>query len=280
MSRVIYRPAMPEVAYHSHPALSSTGARKLLISPATFKHWQDNPEEPKREFELGSAIHTLVLGTGYGVEVLDERFKDFRTNDAKNAAADAREAGRIPVLAHVYERAKSAAEAVLKHPTARTLAEQPGRPEVSVFSIDPETGVEQRARFDFLPLKTGRRRIAWDLKSVGTSATASAFARSVARFGYDVAQEHYLHVISPVERDPSLEFAFVCVETEPPHNVAVHALSERFAEIGAAKAARARRLFAECMRSGEWPGYPPGVTVIEPPMFHVYDHIDAEEAEQ
>jgi hypothetical protein len=285
VTRVTYRPRMPELAYHSDPALSSTGARRLLQSPAAFDWWRKNPEKPRAEFDLGSAIHTAVLGTGYGIEVLDARFENWRTNDAKNAAADARAAGKIPMLAHEYAKVAPVREAVLRHPLARRLAEQPGRPEVSVFSTDPETGIEQRARFDFLPLKSGARRVAWDLKST-TDARPSVFAKSVARFGYDVAHEHYLHVISPDAPDPLLDFMFVVVEVEPPHHVSVTALTREFREIGAEKAARARRIFAECLRAeaagdpNPWPGLDEGLAMIAPPVFHVYDHLDAQQAQQ
>lgn len=262
---------MPEAEYHAHPALSSTGARKLLDSPARFDYWRTHPAEPKREFDLGSAIHSETLGTGYGIVVLD--FKDFRTNDAKNAASDAREAGLIPVLKHVYEQVQPIAQAVLKHPTARAFFEQPGDAEASVFSTDPETGVQVRARFDFLPHPTGRRRVAFDLKSSATGVSPDSFARSVARYGYDVAQAHYLHAYDP-EGAEDLEFVFIAVEVEPPYLVSINALNREFIEIGAKKAARARRLFAACTKAKQWPGYSDDVVLLAPPIFHINDFME------
>lgn len=262
---------MPEAEYHAHPALSSTGARKILDSPARFEYWRTHPAEPKREFDLGSAIHSETLGTGYAIEVLD--FKDFRTNDAKNAASDAREAGKIPVLRHVYDEVQPIAQSVLKHKTARAFFEQDGDAEATVFSTDPETGVLCRARFDFLPRPTGRRRVAFDLKSSATGVSPDSFARSVARYGYDVAQEHYLHTYDP-EGAEDLEFVFIAVEVEPPYLVSINALNRDFVEIGKKKAARARRLFAACTAAKQWPGYSEDVVLLAPPVFHINDFME------
>lgn len=260
--------AMPEQTYHARPELSSTGARRILDSPARFNYWRTHPEAPKREFDLGSAVHSKVLGVGYGIEVLD--FKDFRTNAAKEAEADARARGLIPVLQRVYDEVGPIAESVLAHPTARLFFEQDGNPEVSVFSTDRETGVQMRARFDFLPKRQKGRRVAVDLKTSGLAVSPSAFARSVARHGYDVQDGHYKHT----EGDPDLEMVFIAVEVEPPYLVSLNALDREFAEIGAKRAARARRLFAECTASGMWPGYAMEVVALHPPVFHVNEFME------
>src|SRR5690606_30614366 len=60
---------VPSEVYHSDPvpggSLSSTGARKLATEcPAAFKHWLDNPEPSKKEFDFGTAAHKVVLGDG------------------------------------------------------------------------------------------------------------------------------------------------------------------------------------------------------------------------
>ena len=48
---------MPEAEYHAHPALSSTGARRLLppSCPALFAYEREHPPQPKAAFEHGRA---------------------------------------------------------------------------------------------------------------------------------------------------------------------------------------------------------------------------------
>jgi hypothetical protein len=158
-------------------------------------------------------------------------------------------------------------EAVLAHPTARALFEQDGMAEASVFATDPDTGVNLRARFDYLA------SICVDLKTTAKEASAAGFARSVANFGYDVQRGHYLPTLE-LATDEVREMVFVVVETEAPHLVAVHQLDRDFADMGLKKARRARELFAECTASGVWPGYPSDVQLVIPPMYAVYDFQD------
>jgi len=266
-----------EAEYHAHPALSSTEARLILKSPAVYRWRKDHPPliDPSDKFDVGSAVHSKVLGTGYQVDVLD--FDDYRTKAAREARDESRAAGRVPVLRDVYLEVGAMAESVLAHPTARALFDQPGDAEVSVFAeVD---GVPVRARFDFLPEQGERRRVAVDLKTTA-DASFRKFERSIADYRYDVQEEWYLSALNattgPMPHGMEPELVFVCVEKEPPHLVAVHAITPMWKQIGQAAAARARRVYAECTESGVWPGYSTEIQYHEPPTWLV---IQAEEEE-
>lgn len=258
-------PVLDEVSYHAHPALSSTGARQILDSPARFHYSQTHPQAHKDAFDLGSAVHSAVLGVGYGVEVLE--FDNWRSKAAQEARDGARAAGLIPMLKQDMQPVLDMKEAVLSHPTARALFEQDGIAEASVFATDPVTGVELRARFDFLA------PVCVDLKTTGKAASASDFAKSAASFGYDVQEAHYLDTLQLVEGSRR-DMVFVVVETAAPHLVAVHQLNHLFADMGQVKAKRAREIFAECTASGIWPGYPPEINLLMPPVWATYDFED------
>ena len=262
--------AMPEELYHAHPALSSTNARLLLDSPARFHYRQSHPQPHKAAFDLGSAVHSKVLGVGYPVEALD--FTDFRTKAAQAARDDAYAAGLIPMLKKDLIVVDDMAEAVLTHNTARALLERPGTAEASVFATDPTTGVDIRARFDFLPDPTDGRRVTVDLKTSGKSAAATEFERTVLNFGYHVQQGHYLDALALAEGDTDAAMVFVVVETEAPHLVAVHQLDVVYSDMGFTAARHARRLFRECTDAGKWPGHPDEVTLVSPPTFAVIQH--------
>lgn len=263
-------PGLSEEIYHAHPALSSTGARLLLDSPARFHYRQSHPQAHKAAFDLGSAVHAKTLGVGYGVEALD--FPDFRTKAAQVARDEAYAAGLIPMLAKDLGIVDDISEAVLAHPTARALLERPGTAEASVFAHDPRTDVELRCRFDFLPDATSGRRIAVDLKTTGKAASPKDFARTVASFGYDVQQGHYLDTLALSEGDRDAAMVFIVVEVDAPHLVAVHQLDVVWSEMGATKARRARELFRECTDTNTWPGYPDEVGLLAPPTWAVYEH--------
>lgn len=266
---------MPEAEYHApKDELSSTGAKKILEAPALFKHYVlDGNQEYKDSFDLGSIVHGMVLGTGWGIRELD--FENWRTKAAQMARAEARAAGLIPVLSHEMAKPKAMAEAVLAHRDAAALLERDGVSEVSAFATCPETGVRLRARAD--RLVTDGPIV--DLKTTGGSAKPSSFGRSAFDYGYDLQDALYEDVFrwSAGWDD---QFKFVVVETRAPHLVSVCVLREDYIEIGRDKARKARRIYAECVAADIWPGYQSGEHVIEPPMVAVYDHQDNYEREE
>lgn len=259
---------MPEREYHSHPSLSATGAKLILDSPAKFDYRiNGHRPEHKPAFDLGSAVHAKVLGTGWGIEELD--FPDFRTKAAQQARDEAYAAGLIPMLAKDLAGVKAISEQVLAHPTAKTLFEQEGRSEVSVFAED-EQGTQLRCRFDFLP---DDHRVAVDLKTTSKKADARGFAASAASYGYDVQEGHYIDTLNYATGDVAA-MAFVVVEVEPPYLVGVHQLDRDFRDMGHVKAAVARERYRACMASGVWPGYPEPIQLVQAPVWAVYDYQD------
>ncbi|MCS6570296.1 PD-(D/E)XK nuclease-like domain-containing protein [Curtobacterium flaccumfaciens pv. flaccumfaciens] len=263
---------MPETEYHSHPALSSTGARRILDSPARFNYWQKHPQPGKQSFDVGTAVHTKVLGIGAGtIAYPDEHVTASGAVSTKAAtvawAEEQRALGLTPVAPAQAARIDGMAEAVLKHETAGPLFERGGHSETSVFSTDEDTGVDMRARFDYLALTD--QSVAVDLKTTAKTASVDGFTRTVADYGYDVQQEHYLRALG--QRIP---FVFVVVEAEAPHLVGVHTLDIEWARMGEARVQRALELYATCTASGIWPGYPAEPQLISPPNWLVYQHED------
>lgn len=267
---------MPEDEYHAHPALSSTQARQILDSPARYNYARSHPQGHKDAFDLGTAVHTKVLGTGDEVVTYPpEHLTPSGAVSTKAATvewvAEQRANGLVVLTQGRVDEVNAMAEAVLAHPTARALFEQKGQPEASVFATDPDTGVEMRSRFDFLPDLNTKHPIAVDLKTTGKEASPEGFTKSVLNFGYDVQEEHYEDTLR-FEFEVEIPFVFVVVETAAPHMVGVHQLDSLFREMGRAKAKRARELHAVCTASGEWPGYPEAVALLSPPVWAVYQH--------
>jgi hypothetical protein len=265
---------LDEQEYHRHPALSSTQARKLLESPARYRYDRDHPEPPKREFDLGTAVHSKVLGVGADtVAIPDDLLASngaASTAAAKAWIAEQREAGHTPVKSSVANQVNAMAEAVLAHPVARALFEQPGNSEVSVFATDPDTGVDTRARFDFLPDFTADDPIAVDLKTSGKVASPEEFARTVANHGYFIQQEWYLYAWALATGDFTARMQFVVVEADAPHLVGVYPLAREFAEIGRMKVRQALEIYAACAAADEWPGYALRPDPLQPPTWLMF----------
>lgn len=261
---------LDEETYHAHPALSSTGARQLLDAPARFEYARSVPQEPRKSFDVGTAAHSLVLGVGAEPVAIPEEMLAANgaasTAAAREFIASARAAGQVPIKRAELEAVRAMSEATLANEQARRLFEQEGHPEASVFGVDPVTGVEVRARFDYLA------PVAVDLKTSMKKATKAQFERTILDYGYHIQQGHYEDTYEFIGGHLD-GFTFVVVEKEPPHLVGVFVLDRDYVEMGRAKAAQARAIFAEGIESGIWPGYPDEIQIVRPPQWAVTAYL-------
>lgn len=276
---------MPETDYHRHPALSSSGARKLLppSCPAIFRHEQLNGQPPKRVFDVGHAAHALVLGVGAPIEVVQKTTKDgtlcdaddYRTKSATDHQAEIRAAGRTPLLRSEYEQVQAMAAALREHPVASALFDlDHGKAEQSLFWHDTRFGVDRRVRFDWLPDAGPGRFIAGDYKTAH-SVSPDALAKSVADYGYYQQADYYLDslVALGITDDPA--FVFIAQMKTPPYLVTPFWLPADWLRVGRARNAQALELYAECLATDTWPGYADDdVLALEPPSWFTYRYGD------
>lgn len=265
---------LDERIYHSHPtSLSVSGAKKLLppSCPAKFKAARDAGEEHSDAFDFGKCAHKLILGKG--TEIAVAPFEDWRTKAAREFKAEAHAEGKSPILALDYAKAKALADSVAAHPLASVLFSG-GEAEVSAFWTDPETGVECRARFDYLPeVVDGKRLVVPDLKTA-FSAHPVEFGRAAAKFHYAMQDAWYTDACRAVGLDPDPAFVFVTVEKEAPYIVTVGQLRSEDKRLGRGLNDKARRIYRECVRTGQWPTYasPNEVAEIRLPAWHINEY--------
>lgn len=264
---------LDEAIYHAHPALSASGAKKLLppSCPAHYKWQRDNGQPPKREFDFGHAAHAKVLGVGAEIVTVDA--DSWRTKAAKEAADAARAEGKVPLLAEEVERVDGMADALRRHPIASALLDPDrGRPEVSLFWHDQTHGVDRRARLDWLPEPTSGRLIVADYKSA-QSAEPGAVGRAAASYGYHMQAAWYLDAVDALELAEEAAFVFVFQEKTPPYIVTVAELDAPALEVGRRRNDLAMQVFAECTATGEWPAYTSDVELITLPRWAYFKDL-------
>ncbi len=262
-------PNLPESDYRAHHDwLSVSSAKKLLppSCPAKFKATL-GVEEHRPQFDLGKAFHAKVLGDGAAVDTWDG--DSWRSKDARDFRDECYARGVVPLLAAEAAVVEAMAAAVHAHDVASRLFTG-GAAEVSAFWIDPDTGVQCKARFDYLPEKQpGRRLIVPDLKSA-VSADPEEFARAAARYGYLLQQVHYSNALRVLGIDEDPAFLFAVVEKEAPHLVNVGQFARKDdVTLSTAALDKALRLYAECVATDTWPGWP-GVTDMTLPTWALY----------
>lgn len=246
----------PELA---RVTLSSTGARTLLKpgGPARYKHQLDaGTVEVKREYDLGHAVHTLVLGSGPEPVAVVGTGKDpesWRTDADKAKVAKLRAEGKVPLRPADMVIAHAMAAAVKDHPIAAKLLRW-GEPERTLIWQCPITKVQCRAKADWL-----RRDGITDLKTC-ESADADAQSKAAVNYGYAIQAAFYLRGFRLLgldafrQREPF--FAHVAVEKEPPYLVHVTQLDAAAVAWGDRQVGKALEIYRDCIESGAWPGYP------------------------
>lgn len=266
---------LDEEEYHRHPALSSSGARLLLPPncPAIFRWRMDHPQTSDA-FDIGHAAHMLVLGAGAPIYTVDA--DDWRTKAAKEEAAGAREFGMTPLLKADHEKVLAMAAALREHPIAgRLFKPEAGRPEVSLFWTDDETGVDCRARLDWLPqTQPSGRVVVADYKTTAKLNPRYGFDKTVADFGYHLQDAFYCDGIRATGIASDVAFVFVVQSKTPPYLVHVAQLDAEAQQIGANLNRKARAVFADCLATDTWPDESGEVDLVSLPRWYVATHSE------
>ena len=172
--------------------------------------------------------------------------------------------GRIVLSPEVWDQLHAMRDAVHNHPAAHALLTSvPGEAEKSVYWIDPITGVLCRCRPDWW-------REDWIIPDLKTTDDASpeGFAKSIANWRYDVQAAFYMDGIEQATGKRPKSFVFIAVEKKPPYGVGVYVLDSDSLELGRAQYQHDLRIYAECVRTGEWPGYGDKIQTISLPAWH------------
>jgi excisionase family DNA binding protein len=100
-----------------------------------------------------------------------------------------------------------------------------------------------------------------DLKST-QDASEAGFRKSVRNFGYDFQSCYYLEAMRALGL-PARQFIFVCVEKSPPYLTATYTLTSSEIDRQKPRMQKACTIWATCMETGVWPGYPEEVVTLD-----------------
>lgn len=250
--------------YLNIDALSSSGCKVLERSPAHFLASRTYRKPPTAQMEIGTAVHTIVLEPERASSIVCLPDFNTRTKDGRaerDAWVAALPAGSLAFDQDAHARIHAAAYAVRQHPGAsRLLAD--GKRERSMFWRDSKLRIPCKSRLDW-------HREDGGIVDVKTTADASpaAFERSIANFGYHIqAAFYWVGVEHVLDRSPAF-WSFVCVEVEPPFAVACYVLDVDAIRVGMRTVDKCLARYAQCVASGQWPGYPDTINPISIPKW-------------
>lgn len=262
--------------YHADPvpggSLSSTGCRQLTAPscPALFHHKRTNKQTPSDEMNLGSAAHTLALGKGDEIVIItdedDVPLDNYKTKIARERKAEALAEGKIPLLQKEYIVVQAMAAKLREHPKAmQLLAAGKEASEQALFWKDGP--VWKRALIDHMPPKIpGFRMICVDYKTCN-SADPDSIEKAMYRFAYHQQADHYLQGVRALGLCQEPTFTFIFQETSAPYLVTLAQPNDRAMRIAAHLNRMATLTYAECTRSGIWPGYTEEIVELALPVW-------------
>jgi hypothetical protein len=257
--------------YHADPcqvpALSSSIAN-ILDSESPMHAHARHPRlgglqrEPTKSLDAGSLAHTLLLGAGKDVVLVDA--KDYRTKAAQEKRDAARDKGMLPVLEHEYKEARAVAD-LLRERFADFGIALDGEKEITALWTETASNgglVQCRGMMDLLRLRGPQ---VLDLKSA-RSAKPDMCRKHVENYGYAIQRAAYVSAVERIhpELTGRVDFLFVFFELEAPYAVTPIRLNGAFREIGTTAWRRAVDRWEACLRTNKWPAYTDQIIDLEP----------------
>lgn len=260
--------------YHSDccdgPSVSNSGLKTIwddspahywsgsYLNPANWTEidgkrvFKPDAENERPHFTLGRAAHHLLfLGRkGFDDEFVTrpEKWKDWRTAEAKEWRADQLAAGKTIITDGELEQIAGMARSLAAHPLVKAGILD-GYVERSLIWKD-QTGVWLKSRPDCIPNDSGDVA---DLKTC-QSVKTDDLRRSLGAFNYPM-QGALTEMAFENVLDRHLQtFSLVFVEVKEPHCVRVVTIKPDDIERGVRQVRAAVNTFAECQAAGEWPG--------------------------
>jgi len=172
--------------------------------------------------------------------------------------------GRTLLSADDLDAVKAMADAARLHPVVRVIMAQPaGVAEQSVMWVDPETGAPCRIRPDYAvpPCDLFPHGLIVDGKS-NDDSSPEGFARNCwnAQMYFQAAfYSDGMQRLWGTSEPPT--FMWISQERDAPFATACYSAGADFVQYGRKQYRRLLRVFADCLSTGKWPGYP---TTVQP----------------
>lgn len=273
--------------YLSIPAMSASGLEEFRRSPAHFRYAADHPKTATDAMREGTALHLALLephlyegryvslgqcvaltGKGDRCTNTGKVYRDgasycgVRGHDP--AAGEPMAPGIETMENEALGRIEGMRDAVLQHPEAAEFFRGKGRSEITGVWRDPATGVLCKIRLD---REIERAAIHVDVKTT-RSADEGFFARDAIRRGYHRKAAWYRRGMAALGR-PAMASALIAVESQPPHGCQLFLFAENDLLNVAPLFDRLLARYAECLESGQWPGYDGGFRHLTIPPWEI-----------
>jgi exodeoxyribonuclease VIII len=248
---------LPAAEYHAAAGLSASFLAALDRTPACAALLRLKPP-PTPAMIIGSALHCMVLEPSeFPKRYTSAGTINLRTKEGKLKRDLLRTGGMEILSIGDYGAVMSMADSIAAHPLARTIRDEPGFREASLFweiAGFPEPLAERKpplpckARPDCFQASTD---IMWDLKTC-RAASPDEFLWQVKRLRYHLKAAWYMQGAAAVGWKVK-DFLWLAVENEQPFNVAVIRCPAAALDEGWQRCEELLDLYRTCTVMGVWP---------------------------
>ena len=266
--------------YTAWPAINFSTLKAIRGTPSKCKWEMEHPKAQTPAMILGSALHIATLEPA--------RFEamfhicppcDRRTKEGKETYAQEslKAEGKIMIrkggddsdkgAMGEVESVRGMAAAIHAHKIASALVNGKGQNEVSLLFKDEETGLMCKARLDrcIEHYELLQCPLIVELKSC-RDADDWGFGKDCNSRAYHIQAASYCHGYQVITgKRPA--HAFIAVENFPPHDLKVHMLDDAAMQSGLLSYRSMLNRYAQCVKSGNWPGYDEKVNTLELPKW-------------
>lgn len=280
-------PALSNEDYHASPGISNSGLGDIAQSPWHFWSRRFHPDRPEpietpSQFD-GTLAHCAILEPDEFEKryvVLPDDAPRRPSSVQRNAKKPSPETvkaiewwdewtaktnGARTITAEQRDVALRQRDAVLALPDVAAALSK-GRPEVSAFWHDPETGVLCKCRPDWVHEPSAAGVVLLDVKTY-SDASPREFRRQIARMGYHRQAAYYSDGYQLASGLRVLGFIFVCVEMPWPHAASAVMLDDESIELGRRNYRQHLNTYAECLARDEWPAYSTAIELVTLPAY-------------
>lgn len=242
--------------YDKHPGVRRSALDWIMVSPRHFQHNLSAEDKDSSAKLLGRAVHTLILEPHEQESRIVVYPGDRRGNAWKEFKAA--HAGKDILRDVEFDTARRMRDAFFDNNLTRTLLNKMTVEGTAIWT-DPETGVVCKARPDAMS-----DLFVYDLKTAD-DASESAFHKAAFGFGYHRQAAWYLDGVAAATGNATAEFGIIVIEKDAPHCIRVFHPDAGMIARGRAENRANLDLYARCVATGKWPGYPELVAPLSLP---------------
>ena len=260
--------------YRQRPGISSSELKKIMITPAHYKHWKENPQEDTPALLFGRSAHKYILETyDFYTEFAVAPNVDRRTKEGKEEWARfvADSEGKDVITQEQFEQIDAMRNSAYATPFVAKLLS--GNKELSFWGKDEDTGLVIKCRPDCITDFNGKH-ILIDYKTA-QDVENTKFCRDSIKFGYDLQLAMYRDIL---KQNTGLDYDVVIIAQEKtaPYVTNVFQLSENYLENGRNLYKEMLKVYKECLDTDTWYGYMKnGISILGEP-----DDEDMEEGDE